>query len=151
MIETSFQKRGVFDVNKVFGTPSKIMKKNGFKAIEAEVAFKGSERETKWIGSQKITHYIKLKLEVKMKAWNIKNMDVKGKKLQHASMRATIKGKLETDYNKKWEGSPWKEYSRTIKEKIFMLGEIKEKKVFLIGVVKDIREALKEAAQGMTK
>ena len=81
---------------------------------------------------------------MKVKPWNMKSMDVKGKKLQRASMRATITAKMETDYEKKWEGHSIRHFFRNLFEK-FVAGDVfDEHEKEIMKDMRDLKYALKQ-------
>lgn len=136
-----FRKRGVMDLDSVYAVPGKFLGSQGYNVIEKEVAFKGDERKTIYACKFKITHYIALKIDIELDSKAISKVEVKGKGSKNmVSLSGTIKGIVETDYEKKWEKGSWKQFVRKVNEKILIEPEIKSKIILLSKTCKALRK-----------
>ncbi len=96
---------------------------NGYVFFEKEYedVVKGGKKSVtiKWEGTKKINDYSKIVLSVSLKIKDYEIVETKKEKLVDCSLKVSIDGDLESDYEEKWEDRPIWKFLRAVSDRFF--------------------------------
>lgn len=103
--------RGTFDFDALFKMLHDWFKHRKYDLYEGKykhkIDTKGAEQEIGWMAERKITHYFKYKFNIDFKFWELKDIDVEGKKMQYGRVRIYITPTVFFDYGERFEKTPF--------------------------------------------
>ena len=121
VVDQKIKKKGYFNFSDLYEFCFSWFKDNGFKVAEEEYSEKDSgakEIKISWVASKKVTDYFKWKITFK---WHILGMteatvERGGKKEEtnKGEVKLTAKADVITDYENRWEDSPFQKFIRGI-------------------------------------
>ena len=101
----------------------------------------------KWEGDKKIDDYVMLKIEVRLKCDNVKEVEVNKKKRSKCNVTFTFKAYLYKDYESNWENSFIQRFLRAVYDKFIISGKLgayaKELKADTFDMVNEVKSYLK--------
>ena len=106
--------QGVFDKDDLMKTMRNWIVNQGYEFHETSVKHKvpspdGSEQEFAWWGWRKVNSYVKYHIDMFVKYWNLKDVEVvrdgKKQKLQSAKVQIELSGRCELDFSNRFAGS----------------------------------------------
>lgn len=133
-IQKSVKYEGVFDSKELFRLITDWELSKGFDLDEKKVEeyFRNGKKTVNWVSEapNKITDYVNTLMSVFVGYTDLKDktIEVNGKRrnLKEGKVSINITGWIETDYEKKWEGSAWKWFIRMLAEKFLLRERIEE-------------------------
>ena len=119
---------GVFDFDGLYNLIISWYKDNLYNFKEEKHEFKptklGKEIKLVWNGDKKVTGYVKYKIKIWMKIYDVNNVEVmengiKKKKIK-GRLELKITGNVDLDYEKRWENSEFNEKLRNFFHKYIL-------------------------------
>jgi len=157
IITLTFQKRGAFDLPVLYKKIVQYLKGKGFTVVESEVAHKGKEQVMKWKSSLKATGYVKYKIEVATKAWDLKPAELPDKRKVSAGVVSYgITAKMQSNYmteeelkEAKKKLTPFRAFVVKVQDALFLKPELKKRKLELIEITKALHKVMKDTLQAL--
>jgi len=147
-------KSGVFDFNSVYKVIRSWYAKHRFTPFEKVHKSKpskyiGREIIDEWLGTRKVTGYIRYNIYVEIKAWDVVDVEVpvgkKKVKKQKARIRVRVWSEIETDYEGRFSENRFLEKVRAFYEKYIIKKELETKyDAEIWGMTYDLHGKLKQ-------
>lgn len=139
---------GYFSAKEVYRTIQEFLLEKGYDIDEKrnEEYVRPQGKQTLWISENplKINDYVQYVINIVLIKENLKDktIEIEGKKrnTQHGKITITIRGFLETDYERRWENKAWRWYLRIMVDKYFLKTKLH-----------DEAEQLKDHLEGLGK
>jgi len=120
IFESKVQHTGVFDFKETYGFAYKWLADEGYLITEKKYSEKvkpnGKEIEVEWDMFRKISDYFKFSGSIKWRVLGMTDVEVEKDgvkiKMNKGQVELGIKGYLERDYEKRWEGRAFRKFLR---------------------------------------
>jgi len=134
VLQKSVKYEGVFDSKELFRLITDYQISKGFDLDEKKVEEynRNGKKTVNWISEApyKISDYVETKMQMFVGYTNLKDkvieLDGKKKNMKEGNVTISITRWIETDYEKKWEGSAWKWFFRIFAEKVLIKARLEE-------------------------